>query len=124
MYSLDLTVAALADLGWPLNPRIEVPEIKMFWPASGLEGQGVTIFGTGFGNVEDVRFGQTSVASFDIISDKKIRATIGNGETGTVKVFTPESAGESRGEYTYGPREDPGEGGCFIDSLKYSFSGL
>jgi photosystem II stability/assembly factor-like uncharacterized protein len=64
----------------------DLPAISSFLPATGSTGTFITINGTGFKNVTAVKFGGVSAASFTIISDTKITATVANGSTGAVTV--------------------------------------
>jgi len=63
-----------------------LPVITAFTPTSGSTGTWVTITGSGFANVNVVKFGGIPAASFAVISDNTIKAIVGAGATGPVSV--------------------------------------
>lgn len=67
-------------------PGFIVPTISNFSPQSGTRGTLVTIKGSNFTGTTSVRFGDTAAASFTVLSDTVINATVGNGNTGEVRV--------------------------------------
>jgi plastocyanin len=90
------------DLGWleeggtPTNQ----PSISGFVPASGGPGTSVTVSGSGFTNATDVRFNGTS-ASFSIVSDTQITATVPSGATsGPISVTGPGGTGMSAASFS------------------------
>ncbi len=75
----------LVTIGNPTNP----PTITSFSPTSAAAGATITITGTFFTGTTAVKFGGTSVQSFNIVSDTSITAILGNGSTGSVSIITP-----------------------------------
>lgn len=80
--------------------------ISSFTPTNGAPGVQVTINGTGFLTATQVKFGNSSPASFDIINSTQIRATVpADGVTGQISVTV--SAGTiPGGVFTVAPRVD------------------
>jgi len=67
-----------------------VPTITGISPDNGVVGTVVTITGTGFLGVTDVKFGGVPAQSFTIIDNSSIHATIGsNGASGSIAVTSP-----------------------------------
>ena len=77
------------------------PTITTFTPSSGETTMLVTITGTGFTGATAVAFGGTAAASFTIVNDTTITATLGNGATGKVTITTPGGTAASPGTFTY-----------------------
>ncbi len=77
------------------------PVITSFTPTTTGDGQTVTITGHDFTNVTAVSFGGTP-ASFMVISNSEIAATVGNGASGAVSVTTNYGTGSLAG-FTYVP---------------------
>ncbi len=70
-----------------IDGRGNAPEISSLAPLSGPVGSDVSIAGTDFSNVTEVRFDVTAAASFAIISDNLIEVTVPAGAaTGPVTV--------------------------------------
>jgi len=63
------------------------PAISSFNPTSGTTNANITIKGTNFTWVSDVKFGGVSANSFTILSDTEIVALVGYGASGNVSVF-------------------------------------
>ena len=63
-----------------------LPVITSFTPATGSTGTFVTITGSAFTAVTSVKFGGVAAASFTVLNDNVITATVANGATGTVSV--------------------------------------
>lgn len=64
------------------------PTISSFAPTSAFEGDTVTIIGTNFTGATAVSFGASSAESFVIENATTIKAVVGAGATGDVKVVT------------------------------------
>ncbi|HVS95835.1 MAG TPA: FG-GAP-like repeat-containing protein [Puia sp.] len=64
------------------------PVISSFTPQSAIAGTTITITGSYFTGATAVYFGSTS-ASFTVVNDNQITATLSSGSTGDVKVTTP-----------------------------------
>lgn len=87
----------------PLNTKVQLyagPQFTDFSPTSGTSGTVVTLRGTGFSCVKEVSFGGVPAASFRVISDNEIRAVVGAGATGAVRIMTP-SESASREMFTF-----------------------
>jgi hypothetical protein len=65
-----------------------VPTITSFTPTQGPGGTTVTITGTNFINVSEVKFGGTGATSFTVISNTTIEAVVSEGASGDVLVTT------------------------------------
>ncbi len=65
------------------------PLISDFYPAIGDSGTAVTIYGSNFANIKDVKFGNYSAASFYIDSLGGITAIVGGGGTGSITLVSP-----------------------------------
>ena len=52
------------------------PTVSSFFPASGAQGQVVTIIGTNFTGTTAVSFGLTPAASFTVVNDNTISAYV------------------------------------------------
>ncbi|MEM7346225.1 MAG: IPT/TIG domain-containing protein, partial [Chloroflexota bacterium] len=64
------------------------PEIDSFNPSSGLVGDVVTITGSGFAGVSDVRFNGVSGVNLVVVSDSEIQIEVPSGATtGKIKVI-------------------------------------
>jgi hypothetical protein len=76
------------------------PTISGFTPTSGSVGSGVAISGTSLTGATAVRFGGTA-ASFSVLSDTTIQATVPEGATtGPLSVTTPAGAATSAAPFT------------------------
>ncbi|MFP5042801.1 IPT/TIG domain-containing protein, partial [Parasediminibacterium sp. JCM 36343] len=74
--------------------------IKSFSPTSATKGSTVTIKGSGFLSATSVSFGGTNAASFSIINDSTITATLAAGSSGNVSVTNSGGSGLLAG-FTY-----------------------
>jgi hypothetical protein len=77
-----------------------IAHIDSFSPASGTAGTVVTIKGFNFITTSAVSFGGTAAASYTIVGDTMIRAVVGLGSTGQVRIENSEGAGFT-GTFTY-----------------------
>jgi hypothetical protein len=77
------------------------PSISTINPVQGGSGTIVTINGANLTGATAVSFGSKAAASFNIISDTRIEATLGSGATGTVSITTPGGTATSAGNFTY-----------------------
>ena len=82
---------------------IPAPTISSFTPSSGGSGATVTISGTNFSDATNVKFGETSAASYTVNSSTQITAVVSNGSTGQIGVITPGGSGTSSGTFTFIP---------------------
>lgn len=73
------------------------PTVSSFSPASATTGMTVTITGTGFTGVTEVRFGNTAAASFTVVSPTQITAVLGGGASGSVQVINGEGSASLTG---------------------------
>jgi hypothetical protein len=72
--------------------QAQKPDILRFEPKEGTKGTVVKIAGLNLGKTTRVQFGGVLAASFTVINDSLLSATVGNGATGVIQVNTP--AGE------------------------------
>ena len=80
--------------------------ITSFTPAVGAPGTTVTITGTGFSSATQVKFGNSSPASFDILSATQIRAVVpADAVSGSISVTAAFTA-TSGSTFTVAPRVD------------------
>jgi hypothetical protein len=82
---------------------IPQPSVLFFTPSTGGTGTAVTLIGTNFENVTQVRFGGILAQSFVINSPTQITATVGQGATGIVSLSTQLSSTTSTQQFTYLP---------------------
>ena len=68
---------------------LDSPSITSFTPNLAGNGEVVTITGTGFTGTTAITFGGTNAASFTIVSDTEITATVGTGSSGSIVVTNP-----------------------------------
>lgn len=68
---------------------IPPPVIYSFSPLSATAGTTVTIIGSNFNNASAVNFGGIPSASFIVVSNTQINATVPSGNDGAVEVVTP-----------------------------------
>jgi hypothetical protein len=66
--------------------RAPLPVINDFQPQSGTTGDVMTISGSNFSSVTAVSLGNTTAASFSILSDSAISVVIGTGASGSVQL--------------------------------------
>jgi len=69
-----------------LRSQLGGPHITSFSPAEETEGGTVTITGTGFVDITEVRFGDDTAKSFTVVSPTTITAVVNKGATGEVSV--------------------------------------
>ncbi|HTE23572.1 IPT/TIG domain-containing protein [Flavitalea sp.] len=79
-----------------------IARIESFTPTSGAAGTEVTIKGFNFTGTTAVSFGGTAAASYTLINDSVIRAVVGSGSTGQVRVVNSDGTGFF-GTFTYAP---------------------
>jgi hypothetical protein len=73
----------------PIVPIVPiVPTITSFTPTSATSGTSIVITGTGFRNVQTVKFGGVDAKSFTVNSTTSITAVVGTGASGAVTVTT------------------------------------
>jgi hypothetical protein len=96
MYVSDYYVGYLRKISnvgeLPLNTNVKLydgAQFTSFSPTSGTSGTVVTIRGVSLSCVKGVSVGGVPVASFTIVSDSEIRATVGVGATGVVTLTSP-----------------------------------
>jgi uncharacterized repeat protein (TIGR02543 family) len=77
------------------------PKIKSFTPTLGGSGTEVAITGSNLNGTTGVNIGGTNAASFEVISDSRIRVVAGNGATGKITLTTPGGTAVSSGKFTY-----------------------
>ncbi len=121
-----------------LNPAAQTPEILSFSPEIGPVGGTVTILGNFFTGAQQVFFnGQP--ASFEVVSDQSITATVPDGATsGVISVLSPGGIGSSSSAFeilkvpqifAFSPGEGPRgsaveiTGQNFVNILDVSFGG-
>ena len=76
--------------------------VTSFSPVSAGNGTEVTITGTNFTGVTSVTFGGTPSPSFNVVNNTTIRAQVGGGSSGVVKVATT-TGKDSLGGFTFIP---------------------
>ena len=76
------------------------PDIKRFEPSTGTTGTQVVILGKNFSTATKVRFGSVLAASFTIVNDTIIKATVGAGASGVIQVNNP-SGEDTLGYFTF-----------------------
>jgi len=79
----------LGLLAQGLQAQTSPPDIRRFEPSTGTSGTQVMIVGKNFGNATKVRFGSVLAASFTIVNDSLIKATVGTGASGVIQVNNP-----------------------------------
>lgn len=82
---------------------IDPPTVTSFSPPTGKAGDNISITGTNFIGATAVTFGGTAAASYIVDDATQIRATTGNGTTGTISVTGPGGTGNSAGNFTFIP---------------------
>ena len=98
---------------------ISAPVISSFYPVVATSGDAITINGNGFLGVTTVSFGGVAAVSFNIISDKKIIAVIGNGASGYVSVTNFVATGIKAGfVYASGCWKTVNSGGSHTVAIK------
>ena len=100
MKTATLSAACLLTLAL----HAQKPDITRFEPREGAKGTVVKIAGKNLGKTTRVQFGGVAAASFNVLNDSLISATVGNGASGVIQVDTP--AGEDTlGRFTF--KESP-----------------
>jgi IPT/TIG domain/Secretion system C-terminal sorting domain len=79
----------LGLLAQGLQAQTLPPDIKRFEPSTGTTGTQVLILGKNFKSATKVRFGSVLAASFTIVNDSLIKATVGTGASGVIQVNNP-----------------------------------
>lgn len=98
MKTLKLSVLAMTALTIGLisckkeNALKPIPTISSFTPTAAFSGDTVTITGTNFIDVSGVSFGNSDAASFIVSNATTIKAVVGTGASGDVKVVTTEGS--------------------------------
>jgi ABC-type transport system substrate-binding protein len=73
-----------------LKPTAAAPAVTSFTPTQGTTGTSVTITGTGLTGTTGVSFDGTAAASFSVVSDTQVTATVASGtQTGPITVTGP-----------------------------------
>ncbi|MES2780897.1 MAG: IPT/TIG domain-containing protein, partial [Bacteroidota bacterium] len=80
------TVKADSMSGFTVLPSIV---FKGFAPLSGRSGDTITIKGTYFTGTTEVKLGDSVAQSYTVVSDSVIKAVVGAGQSGSVKVTSP-----------------------------------
>jgi hypothetical protein len=99
----------------PVDVEDGAPVVTGFTPASGPEAGGtiVTVTGSGFDDLESIRFGDTPATSVTVVSDTELRVLSPAG-TGSVDITLVDEDGNETvapGEFNYVPVDgEPGEG--------------
>jgi len=78
------TVSVFRNTTTPPPP----PVITSVAPLSAAQGAAMTITGSNFIDVADVKLGGTSAASFTVLSSTTISVTVGSGSSGSISVTT------------------------------------
>lgn len=85
---------------------VQAQSITSFTPTNGAPGTTVTINGTGFSSATQVKFGNSSPASFGIVNSTKITAVVpADAVTGSISV-TAGATASSAAVFTVAPRVD------------------
>ena len=80
------------------------PLVTSFSPTSGIQGDGIYVYGNGFTGATSVSFGGVPASSFYVYSDTYLYAVVGTGATGSVSVTTATGSGSLAGfVYTGSP---------------------
>jgi len=80
------------------------PLVTSFSPTSGIQGDGIYVYGNGFTGATSVSFGGVPASSFYVYSDTYLYAVVGKGATGSVSVTTASGTGSLAGfVYTGSP---------------------
>ncbi len=90
----------LGLLAQGLQAQSLAPDIKRFEPSTGTTGTQVVIVGKNFKNATKVRFGNVTAASYTIVNDSLIKATVGTGASGVIQVNNP-SGEDTLGYFTF-----------------------
>jgi hypothetical protein len=79
------------------------PVLNTFSPAAAKTGDIITITGSNFKNIQSVKFGDVEASSFEVVSTTQIKATVGEGATGIIKISAALGISEKDG-FTYYPK--------------------
>ncbi|MBD1208466.1 MAG: putative Ig domain-containing protein, partial [Ignavibacteria bacterium] len=86
----------------PLSIASNSPiRLTQFAPSSATAGDTVRIIGSGLTNASSVLFGTTSAQSFTVVNDTLIKAIVGGGGTGNLKVQNSASCVAEKTGFTY-----------------------
>ena len=81
----------------------KVPVVTGFFPDAGLNGNTITITGSGFTGTTFVTFGVTTATSYTVVSDSIITAIVGTGSSGSVSVMNSLGTATKAGFYYIQP---------------------
>lgn len=99
--NLPATITVVIGRDQPKATAANPPKIESFDPPRGAVGEVVTIKGSGFTGVNEVKFGQTAVQPQDFtVSDTEIKATVPQGATDG-KIWVKNPAGQSASRYDF-----------------------
>ena len=84
----DISTPTLHTLNL-LRNLVNGPRIDSFETAVACNGDTVLIFGNRLTGATEVRFGGAPASSFEVIADTLIRAIVGAGASGAIRVVTP-----------------------------------
>lgn len=82
------------------TPAASGPVINSFSPSQASKGKSIRISGEHFTGASSVSFGGVEASSFEVISDSEIKAVVGSGASGNVKVSTTSGIAE-KDAFTY-----------------------
>jgi hypothetical protein len=99
-YLKIITPAGSSTPGSLIISILPIAHIDSFTPTTGSAGTEVTIKGFNFTTTRAVSFGGTAAASYTVVSDSIIRAVVGSGSTGEVRVDNSDGWGHL-GTFTY-----------------------
>ena len=100
----DIVAPGYYNTNYYVNQNIiGIPTISSFTPTSGSGGTSITITGTYFTGVTDVKINGVSATSFTVNSSTSITAVAPTGTTGTIQVITPGGTATSASNFTYTP---------------------
>jgi len=94
-------VDSLAGFIFITSSPVLPPVINSFSPDSGTTGTVVTLRGVHFLTTTSVQFGGVSASGVAILSDSVIRAVVGAGATGTIKVINKAGQGVSASQFIF-----------------------
>ncbi len=89
--------SSLGPSGTKTIQAVTAPTITSFTPTSAGAGNQVTITGTGFIGVIDVKFGGTQATSYNVLSSTTIKAFVGSGASGSISVVAAGGTATSPG---------------------------
>ncbi|NII25928.1 PKD domain-containing protein [Pseudoflavitalea sp. X16] len=95
-------------LGSFVSVRAQAPTVTSFSPLTVCQGQSVTITGSNFINVTNVKLGSSNAANFTVNSPTSITATVADAAAnGTVTVTNPDGTGTDNVTLTVLPSPKP-----------------